>query len=233
MKKIRILKIIFDFPLKRIEVSKFRGAIASLTRDNVLFHNHTPDGYRYEYPLIQYKVIGGKAALVCINQGVDEIPVLFKEVTGEIKIGKHSSKLKIERLAVHSFNMNVWNKNFEYKIYNWLALNEDNYKKYLSISDFDDKKRFLEKILTGDILSLASGIGWNVGRKINVEISDIFKEKPELYKYINGKPLLLTSISARFRTNVFLPNHLGLGKGASRGFGVVMEIRKDVKNSGN
>ena len=129
--------------------------------------------------------------------------------------------------------MNVWNKNFEYKIYNWLALNEDNYKKYLSISDFDDKKRFLEKILTGDILSLASGIGWNVGRKINVEISDIFKEKPELYKYINGRPLLLTSISARFRTNVFLPNHLGLGKGASRGFGVVMEIRKDVKNSGN
>lgn len=59
---IKTLIIIFDYKLKINEIPLFRGAIIDSTQnDNNLFHNHLDDSkYRYAYPLIQYKRIGGK-----------------------------------------------------------------------------------------------------------------------------------------------------------------------------
>lgn len=80
MKKIRILQIVFDTEIKGQQISALRGAIVGkIGSESILFHNHTYEGFRYSYPFIQYKRLNKKAAIVCVEQGVDEIYKLFNQ----------------------------------------------------------------------------------------------------------------------------------------------------------
>ena len=76
--KIPYLIVRFENELAPYEVPAFRGAIlAQVPKKLVLFHNHTDDGFRYHYPLIQYKRIKGRAAIVCVGEGTNEIEHFF------------------------------------------------------------------------------------------------------------------------------------------------------------
>lgn len=67
-KRNRILVVTFANDLPAHDLSLFRGAVISTVgQEHVLFHNHQGDKLRYSYPLVQYKRIGGKAALVCLG----------------------------------------------------------------------------------------------------------------------------------------------------------------------
>ena len=81
MKKIRLLSITFDTEIKPYEIPAFRGAIIEKAgRESILFHNHLNEGaYLYKYPLIQYKMIGSKPCIMCIEHGVDEIHKFFEK----------------------------------------------------------------------------------------------------------------------------------------------------------
>ena len=62
----RILILRFKDILHKDEVGLFRGAVLNKIKENsdVLFHNHTEDGFRYAYPLIQYKRINHKQKMM-------------------------------------------------------------------------------------------------------------------------------------------------------------------------
>ena len=79
MGELRTLQVRFDTPIARWELPLLRGAIISLlSRDNTIYHNHEAGGLRYAYPLIQYRQIDGKAALVCVADGVDALGDLLQ-----------------------------------------------------------------------------------------------------------------------------------------------------------
>lgn len=132
MKKIRILSISFDAEIQAYEVPAFRGAIIQKAGlENILFHNHLgKDSFVYRYPLIQYKTISKHPAIICIDQGVDEIHHYFEQKNWDIKIGEQTIPMKIHSLNMNQFTMQVWDKKWHYNIRNWVALNQENYKKY-------------------------------------------------------------------------------------------------------
>lgn len=72
MKYLRTLTIITEADINQQEIPLFRGAvIKSLGEDaNLLFHNHITDNqFRYSYPLIQYKRLGGKPPSYALRKG--------------------------------------------------------------------------------------------------------------------------------------------------------------------
>jgi len=222
IKKIRILNITFTAEIAGHEVPAFRGAIIrKVGQENLLFHNHLAEGqFLYKYPLIQYKKIKGQAGIMCIEFGVDEIHKYFDKKDWDIKIGERWIEMKIAGLNMNQFTMQVWDHFFYYNLRNWIALNKDNYPKYMQIQNEEDKKTFLENILKGNILSFAKGIEWTVEKPIELSIKEIKGQKLVSYK---GNKLMGFDID--FRTNVFLPNYIGLGKGVSLGFGIVKALR--------
>jgi hypothetical protein len=115
----------------------------------------------------------------------------------------------------------VWETSFSYSIQNWLALNEENYKRYKGMVGLTEKLTLLERLLTGNILSFAKGIEWRVEKPVKVELQEVRGEKIIRYK---GVPLV--AFDVQFRCNVSLPNYLGLGKSASHGFGIVRQYRE-------
>jgi hypothetical protein len=227
MQKLKTLFVQFESDLGKHQVPAFRGAIIEkVGRDNLLFHNHKSDTEMiYSYPLIQYKSVYKKPALFCLGDGVDEIHKLFSHKSWDIMVNGEKLALKIDKLDLNSFNIQVWEKNFNYSITNWLALNGENYKKYKALKSLAERILMLENILKSNILSFAKGIEWKVDKPIVVSIQDIRQEKIIRYK---GIPLQAYDID--FACNVFLPNHIGLGKSASHGFGMIKQQRKERNN---
>lgn len=222
--KIRVLNISFDTLIEPYEIPAFRGAIIDKVgqEDTILFHNHLSDNtFLYQYPRIQYKRIAKKPAIVCINKGVDEIHRFFEKAEWNLKIGTKELKMKIDQLRLNQFELNVWDKSFQYRIMNWLALNQENYSKYKEIEAISEQILFLEAILKANILSFAKGINWTIEKPIEIKITSM----PE-QKIIKNKQRKLLAFNLNFKTNIFIPNFIGLGKSVSIGFGTVTEIKK-------
>ncbi len=224
MTKLRILDIQFEPNIAPYEVPAFRGAILEKVgrEDTALFHNHLDDNkFVYEYPRIQYKRIGQKPCIICIEKGVDEIHRFFEHKNWTVQLGEKLLELKIAQLKMNEFTMNVWDKSFDYHIHHWLALNQENYHKFRELEAITDQIFFLENILKGNILSFAKSLDWEIERPIDLKIISTPHQK--LLKY---KATKLLSFDLDFKTNVFIPNYIGLGKSVSVGFGVVSAKKK-------
>jgi len=222
MIKIRFLKIQFDTEIEAYEIPAFRGAvIAKAGNEHIIFHNHLNDReFLYGYPVIQYKRIGKNPAIICIDYGVEEIHHLFNNTNMEIVIGQRPVSLVVKNLQMQQYNLQVWEKHFEYRLYNWLALNQENYEKYQALKDELSQTIFLENILKANIISFAKGVKWDIDKQISLRIDELIKAKIVPYKQQK-----LLSFDIRFRSNVFLPDFVGLGKGVSLGFGTVSQIK--------
>ncbi|MFT4154565.1 CRISPR-associated endonuclease Cas6 [Parafilimonas sp.] len=224
MKKLRTLLVIFDNHIPATKITAFRGAIIEKAgRDNILFHNHLgKKSYVYRYPLIQYKSIKQKPAIFCVDAGVDEIHRLFEQKSWDIQVNDEAVKLVVDRLDLKSTTLNVWEKMFNYQINRWQALNDKNYKTFQSITSLKERIAFLERVLAGNILSFAKGIDWHIEKTIRIEIDELKQEN-----VTRMKDTKVSAYNVNFRCNVFLPDYIGLGKGASTGFGVIKQLRKN------
>ncbi|MBX7240494.1 MAG: hypothetical protein K1X92_02005 [Bacteroidia bacterium] len=250
MKKIRILKVIFDEKIRSYEIPALRGAViakvANLPVNHLgeevkhdfslsvseslkaalLFHNHEGDGFRYAYPLIQYKQLYGNAAITCFGEGVDEIHKFFSKPDWSLYISDRTLPMKIKTLEMNDFTLQVWNQQFTYELRDWAALNQQAHREYMSLKEEGEKREFLRKKLIGNILSFAKGLDWHVDKPIELEILEFTPLRP-----IGLKDLKINAFHVIFRTNVSLPYGMGLGKNVSLGLGVVGKVRREGKPS--
>ena len=228
MKKIRILKVSFDTKIAKHEIPAFRGAfVDKIGNDHLLFHNHISDTeLLYKYPLIQYKRLRGKPMILCLDAGVDEIYKYFVKADWTLKVSDRLLSMKIDQLNMHNFSLPILSKKKKYSINDWIALNQDNFRKFQKLEALSRRLEFLEGILKANILSFAKGVDWSVDKTIELEITNL---RPE--KRLNLKGNKLVGFDIDFSTNIMLPNYIGLGKSVSLGFGVVKQIydNKDIK----
>ena len=189
---------------------------------NVLFHNHISDTeLRYSYPLIQYKRINKKDAIVCLGEGALTIGELFAKQNLNVRIREQVTELKIESLNPMSYIVQPWDAMFTYRIRKWLPLNSDNYARYIALEGVVEKTAFLEKILIGNILSMAKGLGIEVEKEIQCKILTVDSPRLMLVKGVK-----LMSFDVDFKSNMSIPEYAGLGKHSSLGFGIVT-IKRD------
>lgn len=225
MKKyIRTLTISFETEILFREIPLFRGAVIKCLGDraNVLYHNHTSeDTFRYAYPLVQYKRINGKAAIVCVERAVDLIGQLLTEIEEVVMIGNGETVLKVAHLQPARILIQMWKSPFTYHISRWLPLNSENYQLYKNTEGVVERVSLLENILKGNLLSMLKGLDIHVEDEIMVKITDI--SNPFL---LYNKGIGLMAFNADFICNMTIPNNVGIGKNASIGFGVVHQVNK-------
>lgn len=222
--RVKTLVIQFQNELMQDELECFRGAVVhTMDHSNVLFHNHLEDDkLRYSYPLIQYKRIHRKAALVCVGEGTEAIGEFFASCRFDVQIGERPVTLEVESVQARHTLVQVWEDMFAYRIRRWLPLNGENYEKYLQMESLAEKYALLESLLTGNILSMAKGLGIHFEKQVVCKITAI--DDPRIVTY---KGVKLMSFDAEFKTNVTLPDFVGIGKGVSLGMGTV--VRKYEK----
>lgn len=196
----------------------FRGAvIKKVGHENVAFHQHLSDNkFLYRYPLIQYKQINRKAAIMCINYGVDEIHKFFEQTNRDLPVSGRVLDMSIDHLRMNNYTIRIAEQKTTYKLRNWIALNQANYIEYNRLTGVAEKALFLENLLKANILSFAKGIEWTVENPIEAKIQEITSSHT-----VTLKKQKVNAFDLLFTTNVFLPNYIGLGKSVSLGFGMV------------
>ncbi len=227
--ELRALIVKFKNELKPEEVVWFRGAVIhSLAQDNVLFHNHQEERLRYSYPLIQYKRIKGCAAIVCIGEGVEAIGNFFANYQRTLHIGQREVTMEIDYVRPTLYNVQLWDSVFTYHLNRWLPLNAENYKQYQQLEAPDEQKSFLQRMLVGNILSFAKGVGLHVETPLSCKIVDI----SDSY-LIRNKDIKMAAFNVVFSTNISLPAYIGLGKNASINCGIVTKYYPKSEDAEN
>lgn len=212
------------------QLGQLRSAVLKAMKynANILFHNHIDENeLRYAYPLIQYKRIGGKAAIVCMNEGVNVIGEFLSQGSMEVEIGGETTTLKIENVTPKITTIQAWEDGiFKYNLRRWLPFNSDNYEKFNNIESYIERVAFIQKILTANILSFFKGAGVTLERNIECNILNL--SEPQLLRFKNTK---LMSFDVYFSSNVTLPDYIGIGRHVSVGFGTVVQEKKAKHNT--
>ncbi len=229
MKKLRTLAVSFDANIQPYQLSAFRGALAlKVGWEHDWFHNHDNEngGTHNRYPLIQYKLDTYKGQmrpmLLCLEHGIEEAHHLFSQSDWAINLNGTTMPLKIANLNVNQYTLNTWERSFHYRIHKWQPLNVENFEKYQQLTGLVERLSFLEKLLHNQISSFAEGVSWQLDTDFTVKITDLPKEEWLAYKHKQK----MRVFTLDFEVNVSLPEFVGLGRGASRGLGVVRRMRE-------
>ncbi len=217
-----ILKLTLDNSIF-INPQKLRGFFATKFNEYFLLHQHIEvDRYLYKYPLIQYKYINSKPTIIGINEGVDIISQIFNKFH-ELQIGGKRVPIieKEIRLTESEFGISDTGQSYHF-LTPWLALNQKNMKSYMSLPEAQ-KSLFLQKILIGNLLSVAKCFRYTVPTQIQV-----YHDLKQLQKPVRLKNLHLVGFRGSFYTNFNIPSYIGIGKGVSKGFGTVHQYKTSL-----
>ena len=201
--------------------NKVRGFFGERFGDYTLIHHHLNGGKLiYKTPLIQYKVFKGKPLVIGINEGGDVLRKIYEDLDS-LKVDSYEYEIKEKTIVIRTDDFEATDTPIIYSFLTpWLALNEENYEKYCSLNTWDERKRLLERILVGNIISVSKSVGYTIAMPINAEIIKI----KEVNTKLKGNPMI--GFVGRFSINFKIPPYWGIGKSVSRGFGTIVKCDK-------
>ncbi|MBI5229435.1 hypothetical protein HY991_04950 [Candidatus Micrarchaeota archaeon] len=198
----------------KITASQLRGFVGYLFLDDGEFHHHMTDAYHY--PLIQYKTVKGQPIILGIGPYADK---LLNKISGLDSVVTPGKVTKIKTIDLRTFSHALDTELHTYEfITPWIALNRRNYEAYQN-ANAENRKRLLEKILIGNVLSSLKGLGIFLKRRVEVYLSE-FSTVP-----VTAHGNTFQAINAKFVLNLGLPEYMGLGKSVSKGFGTIKVIK--------
>ena len=201
------------------KISSFRGAvIANFAENNILFHNHEGESLIYAYPLIQYKSLNGRLAIVGINEGAEAIDNKWKVGdTIELTIDRKQVSLTVCSKSSYAYTPDLTGcaKN-SYTLRNWLPFNQENYHIYKGLETLQERTEMLDRLLTGNMLSLYKGLGYWIDGEVCANITEVIKTSTIKYKEVE-----LICFDVKIKTNITLPLFCGIGTGSSKGYGII------------
>jgi len=217
-----MLKLKFDRPLDRkVKTKDLRGAVSNIYPEERLLHQHRENGkIDYHYPLVQYKIINGECLLVGFKDGA-ELLANLDLTTKTLFFGCENYTILTTELEFHHISIKTTETGQSYSFLTpWLALNEKNYEKYQMLGTWAKRKKLLENILVGNIISMSKSLGYTVPAPIEANIHKMREVKTSL----KGTPMI--GFLGTFSVNFEIPDYWGIGKSVSRGFGTVKRVNE-------
>lgn len=217
-----IKKVVISFPdvkLNQRDAHKLRGYIGNVFKEHsTLLHNHFDDGQlRYNYPLVQFKVINKNPYIIALAEGCDVLIDLFMKIK-ELRIDEIVIEIYSKNISCDKEIIKMSERMVDYEfITGWFALNQDNFNEFIKIKKQAQQTDLLKKILTSNILSFNKSLRNWIENKIYVSI-DVKKTKTKF------KEKEMFIFNGKFSANIILPDYIGLGKSVSRGFGTIKKV---------
>lgn len=205
------------------DAHKLRGFFGSYFREHSpLLHNHLEDGsgLRYAYPLVQYKVLRNVPQLLGLREGADLLRDLFLQID-KLEIEGKTYPVYAKNIDYRATEVGVVQDLFHYRFDTlWMALNEENYAAYRTYED-ERRRQQLESILRRNLANVLKSLDVAHDKENHLILAKLNRltEKQTRFK---GNAML--AFEGSFTTNVSLPDHIGIGKAVSRGFGAIRRV---------
>jgi len=213
----RLLSLIFDHPLNRRNIAGFRASVARAAGyEQDLLHNHREDGsVQYRYPLVQYRTEAGRAALIGLDEGTTAIFDWYSQSNCRLFWNEAQHNLPIYGMSMEQYDIAYHDQSHTYRLTQWLALNERNYRDWQQMATLTDRIAELERVLVAHLLTFCRAVGWRLPQRLEVSLELLHATRRTRFLGVN-----VVGFNINFRSNLVLPYGIGLGKGVSHGFGV-------------
>ncbi|MCK9330812.1 MAG: hypothetical protein M0Q94_13140 [Candidatus Cloacimonetes bacterium] len=220
MLKVKLMRISFlDVEIYPRDIPKIRGYFATRYPEIVDFHNHLEKGFKYSFPVVQYRVIDNHPTLIAINTGIETLSkIVFNET--ELHIGDNNFIINDKSITVKNYDFGACPELVSYSFSSpWMALKEDNYKIYTLLDNYE-KREFLNHLLRENLKTLSKGFNYFIPDIESIKVESNLKPI-----YVNFKNQKMLCFKGNFKVNFQIPDLLGIGKQSARGFGV---LRKEI-----
>lgn len=200
--------------INKISATKLRGFLGYLFINDPEFHHHSE--LSFHYPLVQYKIINNTPFVLGLQEYAD---VVFRKISQLEHIVLPHEKVRVQSIKIDMVTSDIREEEHQYRFVSpWLALNQENYSKYTRLG-WNERKHLLEGIFIGNILSALKGMKVFVNFRILADIQN-FKQLTTV-----AHDNQFVGFHANIRTNISLPQYIGVGKSVSKGFGTIAEYR--------
>ncbi len=204
------------------QIHKLRGYIGNVFAEHDLIHNHDPETGKniYRYPLIQFKIIDNTPCIIALTEKAVQVFTEIFMVLDELVIEGRKIPIHEKDLKIETTDFGFSKETFMYEfITPWIGLNQKNFAIFINLKNQKEKNNLLKRILIGNILSMSKYLDLQLDQdqKINADLQ--FQQTKVTLK---GQQMI--GFKGMFKTNFMVPDHMGLGKSVSRGFGSVKKI---------
>ena len=101
--------------------------------------------YHHRYPLIQYRVRNGKAAIFAINEGVEALQQVLAQSDWRLNWQGNIETLQVEDLGMNEHYFRLLAEPTTYRLQQWLALNQENYREWQGCKNYFERGALLQK----------------------------------------------------------------------------------------
>lgn len=215
--------VLIQFPeiaLATRDAHKLRGYFGRLFETHSpLLHNHLEGGgLRYAYPLVQYKVLNQVPTLLGLEEGAKLLIELFLKIK-ELQLRGKNFPVMSKHIKSEQVQIGIADELYQYQFQTlWMALNQQNYQRYRQ-ADEAGQKQMLQRIAIGNMLSQLKGLNIFLSEQERIMVKLNLQPKSTRFKDQD-----MLAFDGSFTTNALLPDHIGLGKAVSRGFGSIRRI---------
>jgi hypothetical protein len=201
-------------------IDGLRSFFHKKSADYTLLHKDLADGFIHRYPVVQCKQIKGTIMVIGAGQGAD----LLQEISGstrELRFGETSCIITGRDPEIRDEKFGISDEIHTYEFLTpWLALNQQNAKKFYDLKGKPDRDAFMQKILTGHLSTLAKSLDYDLPAPVTCKSRVRFRR--ERIHQENVMVFLGT-----FGTNLTIPDYLGIGQSVSQGFGTIRSAVQD------
>jgi hypothetical protein len=171
----------------------------------------------HRYPAIQCKRVKGELLAIGICQGAAFLRKIA-EGTDILEAGESRCRIVARDAEVREEVFGIDGAVHEYEFLTlWLALNQQNARKFYDLSGKPARDAFMQKILLANLNTLAKSLDAQPGEPITCSAKVRFK-----VERIERENVMV--FLGKFSSNLRIPDYLGIGQSVSQGYGTVRAV---------
>jgi len=182
--------------------------------DYTLLHKDSAPGFIHRYPVVQCKQVKNTLMVIGIGQGA----YLLQEISEgneEVRSGGTSCTIygRDPENRKEEYGISEIIRTYEF-LTPWLALNQQNAKKFYDLKGKPERDAFMQKILSGHLGTLARSLDYDLPAPLSCTSRVRFRRER-----IDRENVMV--FLGTFSTNLRIPDYLGIGQSVSQGFGTI------------
>jgi hypothetical protein len=201
---------------------ELRGFFAKKFAGYTELHRQEAGSFIHRYPAVQCKVIRDFPTVIGINEGALFLKE-FADESREIQIGPVTYRIAEHDITIRDEGFGISDAIHSYEFATpWLALTQENYKKFYKLTGKPARDEFVQKIFVDTLLSLSKSLGYDVPAPIKCDTNLHFQKDR-----LDGVSIM--TFTGKFQVNFEIPEYLGIGKSVSQGYGAVRRIFREIR----
>jgi hypothetical protein len=221
---------IFSLTLEPVDpvqfsLAEFRSYIAGKLDEYTVLRKGNTAGFIHRYPAVQCKQCKNMLMVMGIGQGAAFLEEL-SHARNDLPAGKNTCTILTRDAAVRNEEFGCSGPTHTYEFVTpWLALNQQNAKKFYDLKGKPERDAFMLRILAGNLATLAKSLDYTTPVPITCEAKIKFR-----IDWIDRENVIV--FLGKFRTNCRIPDYFGIGQSVSQGFGTIRSI-PDIPATGD